>query len=78
MDELSDDDRRMLADLNRQSRVIRMRKLLQWTLILVPGIPFVLVCIFTLGLFVGGAIGVGATVGWALAVQKMIPVRELM
>ena len=77
-DQLTDDDRRMLADLNAEARRIQAKKLLQWTLILVPGIPLVIASIFFMGIFVGGAMGVGATVGWALVVQKLIPVRELI
>lgn len=77
-DQLTDDDRQMLADLNAEARRIQAKKLLQWTLILVPGIPLVIASIFLMGIFVGGATGVGATVGWALVVQKMIPVRELV
>lgn len=68
----------MLSDLNAEARRIQAKKLLQWTLILVPGIPLVILSIFFMGIFVGGAMGVGATVGWALVVQKMIPVRELI
>jgi hypothetical protein len=68
----------MLADLNAAARRIRAKKFLQWTLILVPGIPVVLASIFLMGLLVGGAMGVGAAVGWALVVQKMLPVQELI
>ena len=79
MDEqLTEADRQMLADLNRQSRAIRAKKALRWTLILGPGIPAVMIGVFTMGWLIGGFGSVALVVAWALAVEKMIPVRELV
>ena len=74
-DGLSPEDLKMIAEATSESRRKRMRTLLAWTLIFVPGIPFVLTCVFFLGMFVGGAAGVTVTVMWALLIHRLLRVE---
>jgi hypothetical protein len=74
-DGLSPEDRQMIAEATAESRRKRLRALLAWTLILVPGIPFVLTCVLFLGMFIGGAGGVAVTVIWALLIHRLLRVE---
>jgi hypothetical protein len=74
-DDLTPEDRQMIAEARAESRRRQMRALLAWTLILAPGIPFVLACVVFFGPFLGGGGGVVVTVMWAFLINRLLRVE---
>lgn len=70
--ELSEEDRQMVAGFEALARRARRRKLLRWTLVLVPGVPLLIVSIFTIGMVMSVAT-LALIVGWALLLEKVLP-----